>query len=1322
MSDKLVNRLETGVERLTRSVINNDNKRDNEDIESKEILRETPHIIYSAAKNTIRITNATAHLTGAVLINNGRKIVNKIQENKSNNKADNKSNIKHNNKINSKSNNKEINISTNFHMKADYAFVKGLDKIKVDNVKISPNNSLEVRLIDKNSSIHTNYTGLKRAYFKIDDVINGRTETVVKLQQSRFLKGRGKIVVETRKPFGRNKVTLQKIGSWNNKKKMLSQKQYDKMMSKFSPDLLQEGVLKGKHNFKQAVLKDAPKKIKNAAFSPLRVTGHSIKQHILQDEGTGSKLIAKSMIATSRYKQMKSVVNFTKRVTVGTAKTTARVAWNTPKATIKTVKAVAHPVRTTKAVGNVFVKIFNNLKKEITKTLTTAVLPYAAGFVFLCICIILISNTLGTALSVVGQASYSADANSFKILTETISKLDANYQKQLDLGDFKELAKHIEKIEVCEGLDDNNYIKNNLLTDKSDILFSEGSKIRIKIDNSKVYSSEQAWDGTIKKENWKHLTDSKIHSDRVAFFDYVNAKYQDSMKNENNYTDDVNNFLEEELGDEDSEIKEEIKEENNEVEKIEIKEYSSDHVKKDVSDMWGVLQYLDLEVTNEDDLEKPIFKNLNETSPYLFFVGSEGENGNVNPSNFSNREVDTKTLHKEYPDPEDDGDIRIVECNRNYSVTNVNMRFTITRPTGENVIFSNVICDGLNDCKSFDANHSYYVTELWRLNYGEEHEWSECTSTCNHHENFEVGHRILDSKYATYDEDKEFYYINDFEGNYGFVRVNKFNDYVDNGIIKPYTYTVDETKEYYRYDENPDKSFIGNQDKIYRKIKLNNEYNFNCCEGNKHRWDCPNLGEGYIFGQDINKRKEALNNNGLAGYYAFIYEMPVPKFGGSIKEWTGYYEQIYKCNETHTSTTLRWRLNDDENLKEAMTLDDRSDAENESAIELYNAFLDFESNGSSAIVGNIFNNTIVAIKRENGYRYDETKNDIVKKELEVYSENGWKIFAPMSGNVTVEKPFDNDEKYLIIEGDIEWDMGYDKSLWKSIKDGIVKFFTNKEPAPCPYRVPRFYISLNDVKLDSVLQTVVDNEGSSRFVINGNELGTCIGESLHFIPTYLVWDGKKFEMQDYDLNCYMENIATSIGAINESELPRDSVGYVMLELAEKYKEYNYYYVEATNYQIKQLKNMSTTFLKNTKYYDKLQQIVNGDGEISFSNIGFIRKVLSEMQTEGYDVSINIDGLIIPNDMKTLSKSITSNEIIAGDFILLTPKSESDVKYVGIIADPDKHTMLIQEDEFSQYVHYANWNDSQWSGYEKSYGRIDIKLGIKTETTNLEGKVE
>ena len=196
---KLVNRLETGVERISGSIVNTAINKTDGDIVSKEITRETAHLLYEVTKTSIKVTNATAFLTGAVIIDKARKINNKITGHTSN------------------------DFKTNCHVDLDYEFVKDLDKYTVDVSSVLYNP--EYRLKNKKSYLHPNYTGLKRAYYKIDDAINGRTETIVKLQQRRFLKNRGDIVVETHKLIGKNKITSKKVGSWEYKKKVLSQKE-----------------------------------------------------------------------------------------------------------------------------------------------------------------------------------------------------------------------------------------------------------------------------------------------------------------------------------------------------------------------------------------------------------------------------------------------------------------------------------------------------------------------------------------------------------------------------------------------------------------------------------------------------------------------------------------------------------------------------------------------------------------------------------------------------------------------------------------------------------------------------------------------------------------------------------------------------------------------------------------------------------------------------------------------------------------------------------------------------------------------------------------
>lgn len=1303
MAEKnLINRAKTGVDQLSQAAIRTGYSKMPGDNISKVIAVESTLTAYKVGRSTAKVTAGAAYLTGALAMNGARFVLNRINhvprprrvapfELTSVRNSRRASELKVNGNLIQRLLYNQVSTPDEFHKLTGtvenhgqlYSSGKDPDNsFSSTHFRVKPKYGYEGKLnqyTGKKAAVHDNYTGLKRFYYRIDDAINGKAETVIRFQKRRLFDNRGKVVVYTRKPFSVFS-HRKKIGKWKYNRNLLTERQYAKMASRFNPDLLRQALQKSSRNMAKVALVEPIKATKEVVTTPVKISTKIAKQELAKNDDFGSRIITQSVDSVYRFQQAKSAAQFTSRVASGAAKTSARVVWNTPKVAVKTAKAVAHPVRTTKKVGSTAVMVVNNVRKRIVTATTTTLLPFLCGALLLFMILVVCANTLGAALSFIGHASYSAEADSFKVLTDTISKLDATYQKELDTGDFEALKKHV--------------VENETTHEKE---FNEVSSFTNKIDESKVYNSSYAWDGkTIKKENWTHTTNSKIHSDRSAFFDYINAKYQESIDNGSNYAEDVDEFMKE-MDDEDKSVKEELKSETSgETKKKEIKQYSITHVENDVKDTWGTLQYLTLEVTNEDDTDKPIF-NKNENAQIYKY-----ENDSVTKS--------TETLKWDTTHDDSDGDTWELKHEITCDVYKTHMRFNITELTEININIDNgsdthKIKIGESNDEQLYVDYIYHPTSWTKYD-----QLQSCT--CG------GGHGPCKDPYsypACGDNDSDYYYhITKYVNGYpstGFVNMYDFEAWIRDGKVKPYQCDVDFNTEYYL---EPKKDDIGNDNKIYWKVTMKDGY------GNY-------VGTGYINKQTRQNRWQTVRdfkpkiNRGDDFLISPLFEHETFLGNGNndVYEWTKFYEQIYKCKETHSSTPLRWYLDKDETLKEAMTLNDRSEEENDGAIELYNAFLEFESNASSFLIKNIYKDKIVATKLENGYRYDETKNDLVWNELEVYSESSWQIFTPINGDVSIEKPFTDEarknDEYLVIEGAKEWNMGTDKSLWKSIKEKVKKFFKGEDTPP-PYKVARFYIKLDDINLDSTVNSIVtaarNKASSGTYLTSERILGTCKGDTLHIIPTYAVWDGSNLKMEQYDLDCYMEAIAMSVGAISENRLSPDSSGYALLEAAEKYKDYNFYSGNTPNLKTQLLGLPAFLPIKKLKFYDRL---LNGDDDISFSSAGFIKKAFKELEDKGYKVNADLTMLSSENDIGLISTPVAAAELQTGDIVKVTPNGQTDVKYLGIVADPLNHTMIIQEDAFTDYVHYSNWTNSQWSGYNMSFCRIDIK--DKEEPTSV-----
>ena len=805
--------------------------------------------------------------------------------------------------------------------------------------------------------------------------------------------------------------------------------------------------------------------------------------------------------------------------------------------------------------------------------------------------------------------------------TDTISLQDAAYQGALDEGRFLELKGAVES----GSFDSSSFYQNN-------------------IDESKIYSEEYAWDeATI--DEWQHVTTAKIHTDRLAIFDYVNSKYRES-ESDTQYIKNLDEL-----------------DENETSEPKKVKQYSNYEIKNDLLDLWAKLQFLSLRVYNKDNFDKPIFDLMGDSVTAYDYIDWK-------------KEVIKITGTKTYKD--EDNDTRVEEYDQTYNVYDTNVRFDCYADDVK--AYQDVFKDDsrIVDVANTNTYNGYdlYISQYWSMSSGRQSEKYYIQDTDELGEDW--GWRTSNPNECY--KISQWYWNNDvyecaFEG---FITVQEFNEKVNSGAFKLWHYEIDDSEEYYF---NNSKDALSDNTQLFRKV--------NIFDGDNNI-----VQDGYINVPIYEERQNEISSH--ADLYAFANDMPIDSWYGGMYRWTHYYEQIYYCIEAHKSIPLRYYLERD--LEHAMSRSDRPQEENETSVQMYEALRDFDANETSAFIGNIFDDKIVSLKRENGYRHAKEASgrnaDIMMfnddkykwNHLEVYSESGWEVYAPMSGELSIGKlpsfyrsiigEEEDTSDYLIIGGTKEWEVPKDKSAWKKFKENVSNLFTGGEGGDTPnYRQQCLYIKLSDIALKDKLKDEINEKGYAT-IISGIVLGTCSGETMQLIPTYNSWENGEMYAEPYDLGVYMSETAATISALSDRRLDRESLGYEILSCAEKYRFYSYY--------------------KDIYYM--------GNEATSFSSAGLVKHVLNKISESEKNVfETDVTTISSEKDLKKRSKITYSPQ--TGDLIFLEKNGE--IKYVGFVADAKNHTMFLQEDAYAEYAHYANWKHSEWKDYNITFGKLELK---------------
>lgn len=1076
------------------------------------------------------------------------------------------------------------------------------------------------------AAVYQNYSGIKKVYFKADDFINGRGTQDIRFVQNKFFKNHGKIKIETKRPF---KFKHSKtIGKWKYKNKVLTEKEYKKMYSQFNPNFLDKKTQSLKKEIKHQALSGAASIGKNIATTPVKSGKNMINNVLSHNDDTGSRLITGVVNSTSQ------AVTIGKSITVGSIKTfklasrvtvgAGKLAWNTPKVAVKTVKTVKNVKRsavTTRSVVSMAKKRIEKFAKDVTVKAVSAAAPFIVGILAFLMMILIVMNIISNLLMLVFQASYTVESNSFKIFTDTISLQDAAYQGALDEGRFLELKGAVES----GSFDSSSFYQNN-------------------IDESKIYSEEYAWDeATI--DEWQHVTTAKIHTDRLAIFDYVNSKYRES-ESDTQYIKNLDEL-----------------DENETSEPKKVKQYSNYEIKNDLLDLWAKLQFLSLRVYNKDNFDKPIFDLMGDSVTAYDYIDWK-------------KEVIKITGTKTYKD--EDNDTRVEEYDQTYNVYDTNVRFDCYADDVK--AYQDVFKDDsrIVDVANTNTYNGYdlYISQYWSMSSGRQSEKYYIQDTDELGEDW--GWRTSNPNECY--KISQWYWNNDvyecaFEG---FITVQEFNEKVNSGAFKLWHYEIDDSEEYYF---NNSKDALSDNTQLFRKV--------NIFDGDNNI-----VQDGYINVPIYEERQNEISSH--ADLYAFANDMPIDSWYGGMYRWTHYYEQIYYCIEAHKSIPLRYYLERD--LEHAMSRSDRPQEENETSVQMYEALRDFDANETSAFIGNIFDDKIVSLKRENGYRHAKEASgrnaDIMMfnddkykwNHLEVYSESGWEVYAPMSGELSIGKlpsfyrsiigEEEDTSDYLIIGGTKEWEVPKDKSAWKKFKENVSNLFTGGEGGDTPnYRQQCLYIKLSDIALKDKLKDEINEKGYAT-IISGIVLGTCSGETMQLIPTYNSWENGEMYAEPYDLGVYMSETAATISALSDRRLDRESLGYEILSCAEKYRFYSYY--------------------KDIYYM--------GNEATSFSSAGLVKHVLNKISESEKNVfETDVTTISSEKDLKKRSKITYSPQ--TGDLIFLEKNGE--IKYVGFVADAKNHTMFLQEDAYAEYAHYANWKHSEWKDYNITFGKLELK---------------
>ena len=1066
-----------------------------------------------------------------------------------------------------------------------------------ENMKVKPNSKyFETTSKYKGSNLakSTNATGIKGAYLKADDFINGRGTHEIYINRNKILKNRGTVILKEKGVGHFSKKT--KIGTWKYSKTPLTNEQYAKMMSKFQPTHLSKATDKLKNHIGASSV---------GVVKAVTDSTENITLKALENGGTGSQAVVGTVstvkTTSGAVKGVGTAAKMTSRVTVGTT----RAAWNTSKTAVNaTYKVSQGTVKATKEAAKLLdknerAKIKPRLKKkkkqigstasnfikkrieDLKKAAVSHALPFIAGG-FLLLLLIIVPTTIITSIAgIFGMGTYTVDRKAFVAINAFMTELDADLQVELDTRNIEKLRTRIQngKNSTYEkGEINGRYIEN--------------------IDSSKIYNDSYKWDGKTVDEYHQDYY-SKIHSDQIAYYDYINAKFPFLNMN----------------------VPEKFEEVKTELEKI-----------------WGDLQDVSITVRNEDNKDKPIFEQIDTSTPRF---------KEVIENNAFTDAVTTSTVNKVNFQAE-----TVTETIINVAGTkfNVDKKFTVYYNDGSYISISNDYKipgneNGVGDDNGFD----HYIHEVLKVNI--------TTQIIN---TVYINGKQFYQNTTTKNEYKEYYKIvqlnkDGSEDRVGYILVSDFEDAIKNGKIGVYTFTCDENKKAY-----PEAKVSGS---VYYELIMSNTL-----------LPLQKAERSYISASDYEKYKKYFTSDELQ----YKYQTPEqPNTPITLYYDTGYYEQKYIATINNTSMPMRTYLNN--NIK---TLVENKDtfADKEywdsvgydatDALTRYELFQELNASETYAFAYSpLGTRKIMAVKSRNGYYSDGNQKDYQASTL--YTEPGWYVYASITGTAAIHRQKDN--YYFVIADEIGDNLTQKRAIYNT-KD--VKFAPYLETA----------ISAANEKLQGAesgigISILTDSYGNEITISKGSMIGSCIGETLMFGAAFSDMDapidGGKY--LDYDIDVFIDSLARSIRCVGFDEnIAREEsqiAAYNFLAQAEKLSRYHYY----------------------SGYGDMNG---NGNSNFSYNEVGFVVEALNQ---SGYIAnSVNISSATELYN-KCPSKFYDGVYAKMGDLVFLKDEDEN-IKGIGIVADAQYHTMLIQlksktgENSHNSYIHYVNWTNSEFSNYK------------------------
>lgn len=934
----------------------------------------------------------------------------------------------------------------------------------------------------------SNAEGIKKAYYKVDDFINGRGTSEIYISRNKILENRGRVILKDKGVGHFSKRT--KIGKWKYNGKPLTDKQYAKMMSKFHPTLLQK---------KTDELKNHLKATPSGALKGIAESAENISlKAVTENGGTGGQAVASavSTLRTARtsVKGVGKIANTTSRVTIGASRT----AWNASKTAVKstykvskgTVKATKSAAKLTKKSERAAMKakLKKNKKKigskasdyakkrieSLKKAIVANAMPLLIGG-FVIVLFIIVPATIITSLGgILSMSSYTIDRKAFVAVNEFMSGIDADLQVELDTKCVEKLKARIDNGEI------NGKYENH-------------------INNALIYNDSYAWDGTGATLNeWRTTQYAKIHSDQIAYYDYINAKYP--FANMNDTT-------------------------------------TMETMKKELKKIWGDLQTVSILITNRNDTSKPIFDKYENCKECVFnYDGMTGENlyqELMQPG--SGESISKKRIIKGIVNDNDNNSFKTDE-----KIT-VNANITLSEDylnedgwLDENGVLvgnNQIVLDNDNTQYNYFIHNSYNV-KVDRIEY-------KLKLVATTVPGIPIPVYSLEKVEELNWDIKKFYRIdqhkNDADATFvkgGYISAEEFADLKFRGAISVHTFSVDTSKKYYEEQSTSSKGY-------YKINSFSSVYN-----------DCYISVDNYNY--YISKDYFSL----------FPFQTPSSTTQKTLYRFTEYYEQIYTATVSNTSMPMRTYLDNNIRtlVEDTDTFGDAEyweaqDYNVDDALCRYEIFQEINGSETYAFADNPFGPLkIMAIKSRNGYYSDGSGKQW--QVCSLYAEKGWKVYTSTAGKACVQKS--GDDYFFIITQDADHTSNGDKVEQRSVYNlNDIEFTTYLQNAVNTAKDEAAHAESNS----SMIQ-LKRPDGTGITLTKFTEIGTCKGDKLDFGAAFSVMvnvDGGIY--QDYDVDVFVDSMTQSVRNIGvdrhiDGEEAQISA-YAFLIAAEKYSRFNYY---------------------------------------------------------------------------------------------------------------------------------------------------------------------